>query len=195
MEENLIFNRMTYFYIFFAFHGSFVKLEPFCKIHIQRNGQLWTNCSHKKFSSVSRNISVSTTRLILSYNVMKRIKPGNFQNFKNLTYLDISNNSLKTLDPASFIGLTKLRVLNISGNDLSNKTSFPKGVFKPFSSSLLELDMRHNLMDRRTTLRMYPDETLADLYSLKVLKIDCISGEYLHNNNNNLFESRITFTI
>ena len=176
MEETLKF--IIYLYLIFAFHNSLVELQPFYKIHTKSNGQIWTNCSHLKLTSASINISVSTTHLILSNNLIKIIKPGNFRRFENLTYLDISNNLLKTLDPESFIGLTKLRILNISGNNLSNKTSFRKGVFKPLSLSLLELDMQRNLIELRITQGMYPDEALADLRALKVLKIDCMRSEY-----------------
>ena len=38
--------------------------------------------------------------------------------------------------------------------------------------------MRHNLIDLRITQGMYPDDALADLHALKVLKIDCMRGEY-----------------
>ena len=187
MEENLKFNRLTfitYFYLFFAFHINLIKLESFCKIYSKENNQFWTNCSNLELSSTSINISVSTTHLSLSNNVIKTIKPGNFENSKNLTYLDISNNLLKMLHPASFIGLTKLTILNISRNDLSSSSSFPIGVFKPLSLSLLELDIRHNLIDLRITNMMYPDEALADLHALKVLKIDCITGERFYHNLN-----------
>ena len=182
MAEILQFNRLTlikYFCLYFAFYRSCVENAPLCKYSTNSSGEIWTNCSNLKLLSTSINISVSTTHLILTNNLIKTIKPGNFKLFENLTYLDISNNLLKTLDSASFFGITKLKVLNISGNDLSNKTSFPKGVFKPLSSSLLELDMRHNLIDLRITQGMYPDEALADLHALKVLKIDCISGKHL----------------
>ena len=151
-------------------------------MYTKANGQLWTNCSHLALSSASINFSVSTTHLILSKNLIETIEPGHFKLFKSLKYLDLSNNLLKRLHPASFTGLAKLTVLNISGNDLSSSYSFPKGVFKPVSLSLLELDMRHNLVDLRITKGMYPDDTLADLRSLKVLKIDCIRGkDLLHN--------------
>ena len=185
MGDILKFDRLTfikYFYLFFVFHSSFVKNESFCKFNSKSSLETWTNCSNLALSSATINISVSTTHLILSGNVIKTIKPGQFKLFKNLTYLDISNNYLKMLHPASFIGLTKLTVLNISGNNLRSSSSFPIGVFKPLSLSLLELDMRHNLIDLRITKGMYPDDTLADLRSLKVLKIDCIRGkDLLHN--------------
>ena len=187
MEENLKFNRftfITYIYLFFAFHIKFIKLESFCKMYTRANGQLWTNCSHLALSSASINISVSTTHLILSKNLIETIEPGHFKLFKSLKYLDLSNNLLKRLHPASFTGLAKLTVLNISGNDLSSSSSFPIGVFKPLSFSLLELDMRHNLIDLRMTNMMYPDEALADLHALKVLKIDCITGERFYHNLN-----------
>ena len=185
MEENLKFNRLTfiiYFYLFFAFHINLIIPEPLCRFGNKSSVKNWANCSNLALSSASINISISTTHLSLSNNVIKTIKPGHFKLFKNLTYLHISNNLLKRLHPASFTGLTKLTVLNISGNNLSRSSSFPKGVFKPISLSLLELDMRQNLIDLRITKGMYPDDTLAGLRVLKVLKIDCIRGKgLLHN--------------
>ena len=148
------FDRLTfikYFYLFFAFHSSFVKNESLCKFNSKSSLETWANFSNLALSSATIDISVSTTHLILSDNVIKTIKPGHFKLFKNLTYLDISNNLLRTLNRTSFAGLTKLTVLNISGNELSSSSSFPKGVFKPLSLSLLELDMRHNLIDLRIT--------------------------------------------
>ena len=184
MGDILKFNRLTfikYFYLFFAFHRSFVKNESLCS---KSSLETWTNCSHLALSSASIKVSISTTHLSFSNNVIKMIKPGNFEKLKNLTYLDISNNLLKTLNRASFTGLTKLTILNISRNYLSSKYSFPNGVFEPLSLTLLELDMRHNLIDLRITNGMYPDETLADLRTLKVLKIDCMGGKHLHCNLN-----------
>ena len=182
MAGILQFNRLTLiksFCLFFVFVSSFVENKPLCKFNMNASGETWTDCSYQKLSSDSINISVSTTHLILSHNLIRTIKPGHFTLLKNLTYLDISNNLLKTLHPALFTGLTKLTVLNISGNNLSSKSSFPKGVFKPLSSSLLELDMRHNLIDLRITQGMYPEEALSDLRVLKVLKIDCMRGKNL----------------
>ena len=158
--------------------------ETLCKFGNYSSVKNWANYSHLALSSASINISISTTHLSLSNNLIKTIKPGHFKLFKNLTYRDISNNLLKMLHPASFIGLTKLTILNISRNDLSSSSSFPIGVFKPLSLSLLELDMRHNLIDLRITNMMYPDEALADLHALKVLKIDCITGERFYHNLN-----------
>ena len=72
----------------------------------------------------------------------------------------------------AFKGLTQLKVLNMSSNLLSDGGSLPEGLFQPLSSSLLELDLRHNLMYKK-----YPDEAIKDLISLKILKLDCINGK------------------
>ena len=85
---------------------------------------------------------------------------------------------IKTLYLTSFKGMKKLKILNISGNKLSGKQALPKGVFAPMSASLHELDTRHNKMDTKAaSLLIYPDEALADLTSLNVLKMDCITGQ------------------
>ena len=110
MAEILQLTFIAYFYLFFAFHKGFVISEPLCKFNNKSSGEIWTNCSHLELSLASVKISVSTTHLILSNNLIKTINPGNFKLFKNLTYLDISNNFLKKLDSRSFIGLTKLTV-------------------------------------------------------------------------------------
>ena len=72
----------------------------------------------------------------------------------------------------SFKGLTQLKVLNISSNRLSDDGSIPEGVFQPLSSSLLELDIRHNLI-----FKSYPEEGIKDLISLRILKLDCVYGK------------------
>ena len=72
----------------------------------------------------------------------------------------------------SFKGLRHLKVLNISSNLLDDADSFPKGLFQPLSSSLVELDIRHNLIYKN-----YPDNVIKDLISLRILKLDCVNGK------------------
>ena len=72
----------------------------------------------------------------------------------------------------SFKGLRHLKVLNISSNLLRGDGSIPAGLFQPLSSSLLELDLRHNSMDKK-----YPEEVIKDLIALRTLKLDCVNGK------------------
>ena len=100
--------------------------------------------SDKNLTSVPRINPGFITHLVLSHNSLTTIKYGDFNRMVNLTYLDISNKRINVLNKMSFKGLTQLKVLNISSNLLSNDGSRPEGLFQPLSSSLLELDIRHN---------------------------------------------------
>ena len=132
------------------------------------------NFSYKNLASVPRTIPAIATQLILSHNLLTGIKYGDFNRMINLTYLDISYNRINKFDKMSFKGLTQLQVLNISSNNLSDGSSLPEGLFKPLSLSLLELDLRHNLIYRR-----YPDNVIKDLISLRILKLDCVNGQFV----------------
>ena len=127
--------------------------------------------SHRNLTSVPRINPVFITHLILSHNLLTTIKYGDFNRMVNLTYLDISNNKVKVLYKMSFKGLTQLKVLNMSSNLLSDNGSLPEGLFQPLSSSLLELDIRHNLIYKK-----YPEKVIKDLISLRNLKFDCVNG-------------------
>ena len=105
--------------------------------------------SHKNLTSVPSTIPVFATQLILSYNLLTGIKYGHFNRMTNLTYLDISNNKINILNKLSFKGLRQLKVLNISSNLLGDGDSLPKGLFQPLSSSLVELDIRYNLIYKK----------------------------------------------
>ena len=128
--------------------------------------------SNRNLTSIPQTNSVFVTHLVLSYNSLTEIKYGDFNRMINLTYLDISNNRINILNKMSFKGLTQLKVLNISSNRLSDEGSIPEGLFRPFSSSLLELDLRYNLMYKN-----YPEEVIKDLITLRILKLDCVNGK------------------
>ena len=130
--------------------------------------------SNRNLTSVPRINPACVTHLVLSYNLLTAIKYGDFNRMINLTYLDISNNRINVLSKMSFKGLTQLKVLNISSN-LLNDGSLPEGIFQPLSSSLLELDLRHNLMYKK-----YPDKAIKDLISLRILKLDCVNGKVIY---------------
>ena len=128
--------------------------------------------SNRNLTSVPRINPGFITRLVLSHNLLTAIKYGDFNRMVNLTYLDISNNRINVLNKMSFKGLTQLKVLNFSSNLLRDNGSLPEGLFQPLSSSLLELDLRHNPMYKK-----YPDEAIKDLISLRILKLDCVNGK------------------
>ena len=131
--------------------------------------------SNKNLTSVPRINSACVTHLILSHNLLTRIKYGDFNRMINLTFLDVSNNRINVLNKMSFKGLTLLKVLNMSSNLLSDDGSLPEGLFQPLSSSLLELDIRHNLIYKK-----YPEKVIKDLISLRILKLDCVNGRYIY---------------
>ena len=141
-----------------------------CVQKFNTDGRL--DCSNFSLTNIPINIPSSVTHMVLSYNRIRKLGGGSFARFRNLIYLDISNNLLEKLEVKSFYGLNRLEILNISSNHLSNKDSFPKGVFKALSWSLIELDIRHNLR-----LSDYAGEALQDLTALEILKLDCISGK------------------
>ena len=128
--------------------------------------------SNKNLTSVPQIIPSFVTYLVLSHNLLTEIKYGDFNRMINLTYLDISNNRINMLNKMSFKGLTRLKVLNISSNLLRDNGSIPGGLFQPLSLSLLELDLRYNLMYKK-----YPDESIEDLISLRTLNLDCVNGK------------------
>ena len=128
--------------------------------------------SHKNLTSVLWIIPAFATHLSLSHNLLTEIKYGDFNRMINLTYLDISNNRINMFNKMSFKGLKQLKVLNISSNLLRNDGSLPGGLFQPLSLSLQELDLRHNLM-----YKIYPEEAIKDLISLRILKLDCVNGK------------------
>ena len=121
--------------------------------------------SNRNLTSVPMINHAFVTHLVFSYNLLTEIKYGDLNRIINLTYLDISNNRIKILNKMSFKGLKHLTVLNISSNLLSDEGSLPEGLFQPMSSSLLELDLRYNLMYRR-----YPDKVIKDLISSQDIK-------------------------
>ena len=127
--------------------------------------------SNKNLTSVPQINASFVIHLVLSYNLLMAIKYGDFNRMINLTHLDISNNRIKVLSKMSFKGLTQLKVLNISSNLLSDDGSLPEGLFQPVSRSLMELDLRYNLMYKK-----YPEEVIKDLISLRIIKLDCING-------------------
>ena len=130
--------------------------------------------SKKNLTIVPRINPVFITHLVLSHNLLTRIRYGDFNRMINLTYLDISNNRINVLNKMSFKGLTQLKVLNMSSNLSSDDGSLPEGLFQPLSSSLLELDIRHNLIYKK-----YPEKVIKDLISLRILKLDCVNGRYI----------------
>ena len=151
-----------------VFPTMFYVFQPVTMSCVQRfiSDELWVDCANQHLTHVPRNINVSATYLVLSHNLIRKLKDGSFAKFRNLLYLDASYNKLETLGTNSFCGLNKLEILNISSNLLSNKDSFPKGVFKPLSWSLVELDFRHNMR-----LLDYTDADIGDLASLNILRL------------------------
>ena len=135
-------------------------------------GDTWIDYSHKNLDLIPNTIPRYVTHLLLSHNRIIQIQQRDLARLINLTYLDISNNLISKLDKMAFEGMAKLKILNISSNDLNSKYSFPEGVFQPLSASLVELDLRYNMM-----YLSYPGEVFEYLTSLRTLKLDCIPGK------------------
>ena len=137
-------------------------------------GDTRSDYSHKNLDLIPNTIPRSVTHLLLSHNRIRQIQQRNFGRLIHLTYLDISSNLINKLDKMAFKGMTELKILNISSNHLNSKYSFPEGVFQPLSASLLELDLRYNMM-----YLSYPGEAFEYLTSLRTLKLDCITGKVI----------------
>ena len=186
MKQNrdvILLSVMIWTSMVFISNSSVIKSSTLCASAKNTLGQFWTDCSNLKFKYIPDNVPISTTHLVLSNNSITKLQSQYITNLRKLVYLDISNNLLQKLDLNSFKGLDKLKVLNISSNNLSSADTFPIGIFKPLSTSLLELDMRYNLMDLRLSHHKYPDEALSDLVSLTILKMNCIRGKMLEYPN------------
>ncbi len=150
--------------------------ECACKSGTKQN-EIVVDCSNLELNEIPHDIPASTTHLDVSGNSLKTFTNKTFSSLRHLKILDASNNLLQKLDVDTFKLTSKLQSLNLARNQLKWNNSFPAGLFKPIQESLLHLDISQNLDNLNAT---YPDEALADLTKLQVLKMDCLSGKTFH---------------
>ena len=146
-----------------------------------------SNCSYAGLTSIPKNISSLTTYLILVGNNFITIKNNSFSKLSNLTWLDLSNSQIYHIESDSFLKLQMLKVLSLKDNHLCEKNnSYPEGVFDPVAYQLQVLDISGNLQNVSQENLSYPGKTLNVLHSLAILKLDCISGQRLNEEFQNL---------
>ncbi|KAK3102949.1 hypothetical protein FSP39_015192 [Pinctada imbricata] len=95
-----------------CFAEQYLQKGKTCKVHHDS-----VDCSHLNLTTVPLDLPESVRKLDLSYNSLESLKPNQFSNLLNLTWLNISRNSIRTLPSSAFSGLEKLRILDISNNN------------------------------------------------------------------------------
>ena len=146
-----------------------------------------TNCSYAGLTSVPRTISSLTSYLVLNGNNFNTIKNNSFSNLVNLIWLDLSNSCIYHIESNVFLKLQALQVLSLKDNYLCEKNnSYAEGVFNPLAKELKVLDISGNLKNISLKNQSYPGEALNVLHSLAILRLDCISGQKLSKEFQNL---------
>ncbi|XP_069571374.1 lumican [Brachyistius frenatus] len=72
--------------------------------------------NHNHLSSVPSDLPAGLKQLRLAHNQISSIRPGAFQNLRNLTLLLLQGNKLQTLTEGDLKGLVSLNLLDLSGN-------------------------------------------------------------------------------
>ena len=138
------------------------------------------NCSNRGLTSVPNQIPARTSNLSLNGNVLHKIPSNAFRNLKNLVWLDLSDSQIYHLESGAFKNLSRLKFLRLRNNYLCERNgSYAEDVFTPLAHTLQWLDISGNLRNIPKKKMSYPSKSLSVLHSLKVLKLDCISGEKL----------------
>ena len=162
-------------------------LECECSLIRETGVLLFVNCSNGGFTSIPNDIPVNTAYLSLDGNFLYYVPNNAFKNLVNLKWLDLSNSHIYNLESGAFNNLFHLNFLNLRNNYLcENNGSYAEGVFSPLTDILEWLDISGNLRNISSKKMSYPSKALSILHSLKVLKLDCISGTKLGNEFKNL---------
>ena len=151
------------------------------------SGMFMTNCSYAGLTTIPTNISSLTSYMMLVGNNFKTIKNNSFSNLLNLTWLDLSNSQIYHIESDAFLELQILGVLLLKDNHLCEKNnSYAEGVFDALGKELKLLDIRGNLKNISLEVRSYPGKALNVLHFLEVLRLDCIYGQKLSKEFQNL---------
>ena len=146
-----------------------------------------TNCSYAGLTTIPKTISNLTSYLSLTGNNFSTIKNNYFSNLENLVWLDLSNSQIYHIEPDAFLEIQMLGVLLLKDNHLCEKNnSYAEGVLNPLAKELKLLDISGNLKYFSPEIRSYPEKALNVLHSLEVLRLDCISGQKLSKEFQNL---------
>ena len=145
-----------------------------------------TNCSNAGLTSIPKTISSLASYLLLTGNNFSKIKNNSFSNLVNLVWLDLSSSHIYHIESDPFLQLVNLKVVFLKDNHLCQKNnSYAEGVFNSLRK-LKFLDISGNLKNIPPTIRTYPGNALKALRSLEVLRLDCIYGQKLSKEFQNL---------
>ena len=170
---------LTFYYIFIFLTGCSCSWAP-------GSGLFMTNCSYAGLTSIPKTISNLTSYFLLTGNNFSRIKNNSFSNLVNLIWLDLSNCHIYHIESDAFQKLETLKLLSLKDNHLCEKNnSYADGVFDTLRK-LKFLDISGNLKSIPPTIRTYPGNALKSLQSLEVLSLDCVSGQMLSKEFQNL---------
>ncbi len=152
--------------------GNFLQCPHICSCELKMElSKYLVDCSNLGLTELPSDIPYYTTNLDISGNKITQFTRSTFENLTHVKVLDASKNVIQHMDIRSFTKTKALKRLNLSGNRLRT-AAFPNGLFKPLQKRLKELDITQNLYNDT-----YPDESLQDLQSLRILKMDCINGK------------------
>ena len=156
------------------------------------SGLFMTNCSNAGKTTIPKTISSLTSYLLLASNNFGTIKNNSFSYLVNLVWLDLSNSQIYHLESDAFLELQTLGVLVLKENHLCEKNnSYQEGVFNPLAKELKLLDISGNLKYIPPVIWSYPGKALNVLESLEVLRLDCISGQKLSKEFQNLTNLKV----
>ena len=121
--------------------GPFVSLSALTHLNLSHN--LLNNISH---DVAFDGLGSSLLWLNLNHNLYAMNgEPRLLNSLSNLTFLDMSYNQLQSLHRQLFVGLNGLRSLNLHSNHIPlTDAAYPRGVFEPLGSSLLDLRLEGN---------------------------------------------------
>ncbi|CAH1374282.1 unnamed protein product [Tenebrio molitor] len=149
-----------------------------------------TDCSHRGFTQVPKNVPPETERLDLQGNNITVLFESDFQDLGKLRILQLTDNQIHTIEKDVFQDLVNLERLRLNGNHIRH---IPDNLFST-TPNLFRLDISHNMIS------VIGRKTLRGITAIKNLQLDnnritCIDDQALRSfkdleiltlNNNNL---------
>ncbi|XP_024126428.1 lumican [Oryzias melastigma] len=114
--------------------------------------------NHNHLSSVPDSLPAGLKQLRLAHNRISSIRPGAFQNLKNLTLLLLQGNRLQIIAEGDLKGLIRLNLLDLSGNLFS-------GVPRHLPPSVQQLYLSNN------SFLDLAEDSFVDFDNLKYLRL------------------------
>ena len=122
-------------------------------------GGRYVSCKGKNLKQIPKNISVWTTNLDLSYNVITELPRHSFAFLLDLYHLNLDCNQIFSIDDHAFANLSKLHFLNLTHNNIS----YIDGILFRDTTSLKSLHLKYN------SLTTIPE--VANLINLEFLDL------------------------